>query len=207
MASQLPRRRHALLVDAGTRTVDPPTKSCDGHLDDTVMSPLEERTANSTGQPHCRLAHHDCPGHLSPGALTVRKKTELGVPDEIARNRCVDGPGGLASDKRDFELYAVRKWWANHSVEDISRRKTTTFHPELGEPGPPGLELVGLLDSIPQKVRCEIEAVTSPIGEGGIWHKSQRRGCVFRLILPVGAPRRARPQPGVDQGHGGREFW
>lgn len=102
-------------------------------------------------------------------------KTELGVPDEIARDCCVDGPGALAGDKLDFELHAVRKWWANDSVEDTSRTKTATFHPELGKPGPPRLELVGLLDSIPQKVRCEIEAVASPMGEGGIWHKSQRR--------------------------------
>ena len=138
---------------------------------------------DSAGEPHGRLAHLDRPSHLSPGTPNFRTKPESGVSDEIPADPRVDGVRALAFDKFNSELHAVRERRGDCTVEDGAGRQAAALNPETGEPGPPALKLVELLDPIPQPLRCQVEAEAMPVGNDRQRHIAQGIGGATRMAF------------------------
>lgn len=127
--------------------------------------------ANPTGEPHRWLAHLDAPPYLSPSPRAVRTKPNAAVPAEVTADDRVDGVGALALNELHPELHPVRERRSNNAVKDGADRQAVALDPEIREPGPPPLELVDLLEPIPEPVWCEIETVAMLVGHKGQGHR------------------------------------
>ena len=145
--------------------VDPATETGHGHLDDTIVSPLQERKAEATGQPHGRLTHLDRPGHLGPGPVALRVQPQSGLPDQVPTHHGVDRMRTPTLDQLDTQPHAIGKRRRHPAVEHRPRRQAIPLDPEVGQPRPPALEVIELFDQVPQLFRCRFEQELTPIDE------------------------------------------
>ncbi len=155
-------------------SLEPPSETGHGDLDDPIMPPLQEWMGHPAGQPHRRLSHHHRPRHFGTRAGALGMQPERGRPGQVPVDLGVDGACPLAPDELDAEPHAIRQGRGHHPVKYRSGVQTLSVETELGEPGPPGLELVDLLQAVPQVLgdKTELERCRSsrsralPPGQG-----------------------------------------
>ena len=61
-----------------------PPEPGDGHLDDPVMTPLQDGMTNPTGKPHWKLHHLHAPRNFNSSAGAVGTQGQLSLAFEVA---------------------------------------------------------------------------------------------------------------------------
>ncbi len=151
-------------------TFDATTEAGHRHLHHPVVAPLQDRSAEPGRGPHDRLVDLDGPGHVDQGPGTVVSDPEPGLAGEVASDGGVDGVGTVAPAERHRQPHAVREWRSDHTPEHGALRQPVPVESELGEPRPPALELVDLLQPRPELLGSQPEGVLPPVGEHGSGH-------------------------------------
>jgi site-specific DNA recombinase len=113
--------------------------------------------AEATGQAHGRLSHLDVPRHLGPGPVLVGTQPESGHTGEVPADCGIDGVRAHALAELDAEAHAIGQGWSDNAAQHRTPAEPVALELALGEPGPPALELVDLLDPLPQLLRRQIE--------------------------------------------------
>jgi hypothetical protein len=144
---------------------DPTTETGDGHLNHTVVPPLQDRPSKAAGDPHCRLQHLDGPRHFSPRPRIFAAQPKECVTDEVPGDPRADEERAIAVDQLNLEAHAVREGRGDNATKDRPCRQAVALDLELAEPGPPSLELVDLFKPFPELIRCQVEPVLAPIGD------------------------------------------
>lgn len=142
----------------------------DRDVHDAVVSPLHEWTGDAGCEPHGGLLHLDGPRHLDAGIGILWSQEDLGIADQIPADHTADGARRIDPYDLDPDLHTVREWGSDSSVKDRSRCQAGTFDPQARQPGPPALELVELLDALPQQLRGQIEVELAPIRDDSRGH-------------------------------------
>ena len=139
---------------------------------DPVVAPAEDRGGDERGPAHCRFHHFEFPGYRGTCPTRLGAEPELGDSLEIAVHRSVDDRGRYASPEDETDTHAVGQRRRDDPGQDRAGLQSVTVKAEFGEPAPPLLETVDLLDRLPYLLGWNSEMECPLIGH----HISGHRG-------------------------------
>ena len=117
----------------------------------------------------CLISSVQCAS--TPRTPAVRPEPERRLPGEITLDVGAEQPGPFALHHLDAHPHAVRERRGDHAGQHRARGQARTVDGEVGEPRPPPLELVQLLELFPQVFGRNPEPETASIGH----HRSRHR--------------------------------